>query len=46
MNFQGEIPEFSLQTNRCSFRTFYYLDKGKNRYGVKGGGGKGHNVTR
>ena len=41
MNFPSEIPAFSLQTNRCSFRTFYYLDRGKNRYGVGGGGGGG-----
>ena len=41
MNFPSEIPAFSLQTNRCSFRTFYYLDRGKNRYGVGGGGGEG-----
>ena len=39
MNFPSEIPAFSLQTNQCSFRTFYYLDRGKNRYGVGGGGG-------
>ena len=39
MNFPREVPAFSLQTNRCSFRTFYYLDRGKNRYGVGGGGG-------
>ena len=41
MNFPSEIPAFSLQTNRCSFRTFYYLDRGKNRYGAgeEGGGG-------
>ena len=41
MNFPSEIPAFSLQTNRCSFRTFYYLDRGKNRYGVGGGRGGG-----
>ena len=41
MNFPSEIPAFSLQTNRCSFRTFYYLDRGKNRYGGGGGGGGG-----
>ena len=41
MNFPREVPAFSLQTNRCSFRTFYYLDRGKNRYGVGGGGGGG-----
>ena len=40
MNFPSEIPAFSLQTNRCSFRTFYYLDRGKNRYGA-GEGGRG-----
>ena len=41
MNFPSEIPAFSLPTNRCSFRTFYYLDRGKNRYGAGEGGGGG-----
>ena len=34
--FQVKSPTGSLQTNRCSFRTLYYLDRGKNRYGVAG----------
>jgi len=42
--FQVKSPAGSLQTNRYSFRTLYYLDRGENRYGVGGGGG--HNVTR